>query len=136
MSDNLELVALARSFERARAELDRFFPQGLFGDPGWSLLLDLYIAHHEGRAVNTSGVCSGANVPQTTGLRWLDRLEAAGLIRRHRHAQDTRFVMVELSEMGLRRMTAFLEDTRDRIARGQANPMAAAGAGARRRETV
>lgn len=136
MSGNLELVALARSFERARAELDRFFPHGLFGDPGWSLLLDLYIAHHEGRAVNTSGVCSGANVPQTTGLRWLDRLEAAGLIRRRRHAQDTRFVMVELSEMGLQRMTAFLDDTRDRIARGQANPMAAGGAGARRSETV
>jgi hypothetical protein len=133
MSDNLELVALARSFERARAELDSYFPGGLFGDPGWSLLLDLYIAHHEGRAVNTSGVCSGANVPQTTGLRWLDRLEGAGLIQRHRHPQDTRFVMVELSPMGLRRMTAFLEDTRDRIGRAQANPMAA---GAKRSETV
>jgi hypothetical protein len=115
-----ELVAFARRLERARQERQRFIPAELFGEPGWSLMLDLFIAHHEGRVVNTSGACFGANVPQTTGLRWLEKLDAAGLIARHSHPQDTRFVMITLSPDGLERMTAVLETFQSRIANGHA----------------
>lgn len=115
-----ELVAFARRLERARQERLRFFPAELFGEPGWSLLLDLFVAHHEGRVVNTSGACFGANVAQTTGLRWLEKLDAAGLIARHSHPQDTRFVMITLSPDGLKRMTAVLESFHSRLANGHA----------------
>ncbi len=113
-----ELLAFARGLERARQERVRFMPAQLFGEPGWSLLLDLFIAHHEGRLVNTSGACFGANLPQTTGLRWLEKLDAAGLIARRPHPQDTRFVLVELTASGVARMTATLDHFRSRI--GQA----------------
>ena len=115
-----ELVAFARRLERARQERQRFIPAELFGEPGWSLMLDLFIAHHEGRVVNTSGACFGASVPQTTGLRWLEKLDSAGLIARHSHPQDTRFVMITLSAEGLERMTAVLETFQARIANGHA----------------
>lgn len=110
-----DLLAFARRLERARQERARFMPATLFGEPGWSLLLDLFIAHHEGRVVNTSGACFGANLPQTTGLRWLEKLDAAGLIARRPHPHDTRFVMVELTASGLTRMTATLDNMRSRI---------------------
>lgn len=116
-----DLLAFARCLERARQERARFFPADLFGEPGWSLILDLYIAHHERRMVNTSGACFGANVPQTTGLRWLEKLEAAGLIVRRPHPQDTRFVMIELSPDAVRRMSALLETMQSWIANGQSH---------------
>jgi hypothetical protein len=122
----LELVSFARRLARARQERERFFPSELLGEPGWSLMLDLFVAHHEGRMVNTSGACFGANVAQTTGLRWLDKLDAAGLITRRPHPQDTRFVMIALSPDGVARMTAVLATFQARIANGRpiaANPL-------------
>jgi len=117
-----DLVDFARRMERARQERALFFSPELFGEPGWSLLLDLFIAHHEGRVVNTSGACFGASIPQTTGLRWIEKLDAAGLIVRHPHPQDTRFVMIELSEEGLARMTALLSHVHGRLLNGTAHP--------------
>ena len=89
-----ELVQFAQHLQRARLERDEYSPSEILGEPGWSLLLDLFVAHHEGRLVNSSGACFGANIPQTTGLRWLEKLDSVGLIERQPHPQDTRFVMI------------------------------------------
>jgi len=111
-----ELVQFAQRLQRARLERDAYIPASVLGEPGWSLLLDLFVAHHEGRLVNSSGACCGAGLPQTTGLRWLDKLDAAGLIVRHPHPRDTRFVMIELSPEGVERMSAVLSRMVARIA--------------------
>jgi hypothetical protein len=111
-----ELVQFAQRLQRARLERDAFIPASILGEPGWSLLLDLFVAHHEERLVNSSGACCGAGLPQTTGLRWLDKLDAAGLIVRHPHPRDTRFVMIALSAEGADRMTAVLSRMVARIA--------------------
>lgn len=115
-SEQGELVQFAQRLQRARQERDAYIPAAILGEPGWSLLLDLFVAHHEGRMVNSSGACFGAGLPQTTGLRWLDKLDLAGLIVRHPHPRDTRFVMIELSPEGLQRMTAVLGRMLARIA--------------------
>lgn len=124
-----ELVQFAQHLQRARLERDEYIPSEILGEPGWSLLLDLFVAHHEGRLVNSSGACFGAGLPQTTGLRWLDKLDVAGLIVRHPHPRDTRFVMIELSPEGVRRMTAVLSRMVARIARSLQpwEPLPAAG---------
>jgi hypothetical protein len=125
----MELVQFAQHLQRARLERDEYIPAEILGEPGWSLLLDLFVAHHEGRLVNSSGACFGAGLPQTTGLRWLEKLDLAGLIVRHPHPRDTRFVMIELSPEGVRRMTAVLSRMVARIARSLQpwEPLAAAG---------
>ena len=115
--DLAELAQFAQHLQRARLERDEYIPSEILGEPGWSLLLDLFIAHHEQRLVNSSGACFGAGLPQTTGLRWLDKLDIAGLIVRHPHPRDTRFVMIELSPEGVRRMTAVLSRMVSRIAK-------------------
>jgi len=66
----------------ARRERDGLFAPALFADPAWDLLLDLYAAHLEGRAVSVSSACIAANVPQTIALRWISVLECRGLIER------------------------------------------------------
>jgi DNA-binding MarR family transcriptional regulator len=57
------------------------FGPDLFSDPAWDIFLDLYLAELEDRKVLVSSVGRGA-IAETTALRWLDRLEAAGWIRR------------------------------------------------------
>ena len=125
----LDLVDFARRMERARQDRALFIPPEFFGEPGWSLMIDLFIAHHEGRVVNTSGACFGASIPQTTGLRWIEKLAAAGMIVRYPHPQDTRFVMIQMSAEGLARMTALLSHLQGRLANGRTHPSPAPVAG-------
>lgn len=40
----------------------------------------------------------------------LDRLEKAGLVRRRRNREDRRAIIVELSEMGLKKIDHILQD--------------------------
>lgn len=51
-------------------------------DPRYEMLLELYVAHHEGRAVSVSDLALAAGIPPTTGLRKLEKLEADGLVYR------------------------------------------------------
>jgi hypothetical protein len=52
--------------------------KGLFGEPAWDILLDLFIAHCRGDDLQVSSVCIEASVPSTTILRWIARLESEG----------------------------------------------------------
>jgi hypothetical protein len=98
----------ARRLYRQRRRRDRYFPANLFAEPAWDILLDLYVAQAEGRATTTSSACIGAAVPQTTGLRWLTRLEDEGLVRRSTSAGDERMRLVTLTDDGFQRMTELL----------------------------
>lgn len=90
----------------ARRERDSFFPEGLFADPAWDILLDLYVARYLGKPIGVSSACVGASVPQTTGLRWLERLVDLGLVSRSR--RDGRSITVRLTEETADRMTDLL----------------------------
>jgi CheY-like chemotaxis protein len=99
------LTALMRSGK----ECARIFGEEIRFDPVWDLLLDLALSAERGEAVSTTGLCNGAGLPTTTGLRRLDELEANGLIERYPDQVDRRRVMVRLSRLGEERMHAFLD---------------------------
>ena len=63
---------------RARANT---LPPHLLGEPGWDMLLDLFIAERRGRASVVKSVCLASGVPYTTAWRWLRVLEREGLVR-------------------------------------------------------
>lgn len=86
----LELAALARRYLKLRRQRERGFPAGLFADPGWDLLLDLFAARQEGLLVSVTSGCVAAAVPLTTALRWIDKLKAAGMIDRAPDPHDKR----------------------------------------------
>jgi DNA-binding MarR family transcriptional regulator len=89
---------LAESHYRLRRRRDSVFGMtDLFGEPAWDVLIDLYLAHLDRRAVSVSSACIAACVPPTTGLRYLTRLERNGLLSRKPDPTDNRRVLVSLT---------------------------------------
>ncbi len=74
--------------------------KGLFGEPGWDILLDLFIAEQRRSELQVSSVCLDASVPSTTILRWIARLERDGLIYRVADNSDARRRYVKLTDGG------------------------------------
>jgi hypothetical protein len=82
----------------------------LFADPAWDMLLELYAVQLEGERAAISDLCKVSAVPYTTALRWIGRLEEAGLIVRSADRQDKRRIWVDLSPAGDERMKRYFRD--------------------------
>ena len=82
---------------RARRMRDQFFGVGLFEEPGWDMILDLFAAELERTRVSVSSLCIAAAVAPTTALRWISKLVDAGLFERHPDPFDRRRAYMELS---------------------------------------
>lgn len=106
--DTLDLLGLARAMYRHRRKRDEAFEARLFSDPGWDILLDLFIAAEEGKQISVSSACIGSSAPSTTALRHLSALVRHGLICRKSSDSDSRVSWVSLSPMGHEKMTAVL----------------------------
>lgn len=98
--DAIRLADFARCLYGSRRLRDGLFPPHLFGEPAWDILLDLFAAETEGKAVDVSSACVAAAVPQTTALRYVARLETAGLVRRTPVASDRRRSLLNLTPVG------------------------------------
>jgi hypothetical protein len=86
-----------RDVIRARRLRSRFFPEELFADPAWDMLLDLLQAEIAQLRVPVSSLCIAAAVPATTALRWLKAMVQQGLFVRRADPHDGRRVFVELA---------------------------------------
>jgi DNA-binding MarR family transcriptional regulator len=90
-------IDTVRKVIRARRLRARFFPEDLFADPAWDMLLDLLQAELAHLRVPVSSLCIAAAVPATTALRWLKSMVAEGLFVRRSDPHDGRRVFVELA---------------------------------------
>lgn len=98
---DLESLRLAVALYALRRKRDSVVARkGLFGEPGWDILLDLYIADRRRTELQVSSVCLDAGVPSTTILRWISRLEQEKLIYRTADASDARRRYVRLTDEG------------------------------------
>jgi DNA-binding MarR family transcriptional regulator len=86
-----------RSVIRARRLRSRYFPEELFADPAWDMLLDLLQAEIAHLRVPVSSLCIAAAVPATTALRWLKAMVSQGIFIRRADPHDGRRVFVELA---------------------------------------
>ncbi|MFC0588950.1 MarR family transcriptional regulator [Novosphingobium aquiterrae] len=107
-SDKCDPVYLARIIYKTRLERSSFFDEELLGEPGWDMLLDLFIARSVGREISVTSLCHAARVAQTTGLRWIVNLEAAGLIERVADPSDGRVKNVRMTTVAATRMHNYL----------------------------
>lgn len=101
-------AAQLRAVLRARRLRDRFLGKGLFEDPAWDMLLDLYASRLEGRRVSVSSLCIAAAVPPTTALRWIARLTERRLLARTPDPGDRRRVFIGLTDEAVRALQAYL----------------------------
>jgi hypothetical protein len=86
-----------RKVIRARRLRARYFPEDLFADPAWDMLLDLLQAEISHLRVPVSSLCIAAAVPATTALRWLKTMVKQGIFLRRADPHDGRRVFVELA---------------------------------------
>jgi hypothetical protein len=104
--DNRNSLTTLSAVDRAVAEYERrrvrdtFVSEPIFREPGWDILLDLYIMAARGKRVAVSSACIASNVPATTALRWLAILEGQCLIARTSDERDQRRIYVQLTEAG------------------------------------
>jgi DNA-binding MarR family transcriptional regulator len=82
---------------RARRLRSRYFPEDMFADPAWDMLLDLLQAEIAKLRVPVSSLCIAAAVPATTALRWLKTMVQQGIFLRRADPHDGRRVFVELA---------------------------------------
>jgi DNA-binding MarR family transcriptional regulator len=82
---------------RARRKRSHYFPDDLFADPAWDILLELLHAEACQRRVSVSSLCLAAAVPATTALRWVKTMERQGFLTRRDDPCDGRRVFVELT---------------------------------------
>ena len=104
----LSLGKLATEIKKARELRGQIFDPELFGEPGWDMMLALFISHAEQYRLKVSDLIFESNVPSTTALRWMKTLLDQGLCRKVPNPRDSRSSYIELSDDGLTRMTALL----------------------------
>ena len=95
-----KLAALASALSRMRQRRGRQFPAELFSEPGWDMLLDLFINRVRGLRVATTSLCLASNAPQATALRYIAKLEEHGMLRKFAAPEDRRMVLIEISAKG------------------------------------
>jgi len=111
LSKNEERLALhAQIILDHRRKRLAHIPKCLFGEPGWEMLLDLFIQTHKKRQVSVSSLCNASDAPDTTALRHLSLLEQNGLVSRFPSQHDKRVVYVRFTPEGYARVGTYLAD--------------------------
>jgi len=101
-------AAEVRRAIRSRRLRDSFFGAGLFEDPAWDMLLDLFAAELERTQVSVSSLCIAAAVAPTTALRWIGKLTDAGLFERQPDPFDRRRAFMALTDRASQAMRAYV----------------------------
>jgi DNA-binding MarR family transcriptional regulator len=92
------LVVIARKIIKGRELRSQNLRQGLFSDPAWDMLLDLFLARLVGQKVCVSSLCIASRVPATTALRWIKDMELHGELIRHADPTDKRRAYIDISD--------------------------------------
>jgi DNA-binding MarR family transcriptional regulator len=97
-----------RRLIRARRLRDQFFDEGLFEEPAWDMLLDLYAAELEHTRVSVSSLCIAAAVAPTTALRWIAKLTENGMMVRQPDPIDRRRAFIALAPSASSAMRGYM----------------------------
>lgn len=110
--DDEELARLCQAVYRLRRARPKFMAAAgdLFADPIWDMMLDLYVASQRGQLTTVTNACVAADVPQTTGLRYIEKLTSRGLAVRYSHLKDKRMLGLELTPEGKAAMEDMLRE--------------------------
>jgi DNA-binding MarR family transcriptional regulator len=93
-----------KSIIKHRHSRGEHFPHELFADPAWDILLDLALAELQQRRVTISSLCTAAQVPATTALRWIKHMTQDGWLVRLDDPLDARRTFISLSREASRKM--------------------------------
>jgi hypothetical protein len=96
LEDEAELyLPLIKLFQTNRRSRDRLFPICGGEDPSWDIVLYILEQDLLRQKVSVTSACHATSVPQTTAMRKIDELVAAGLLVRTPDVADRRRVLVK-----------------------------------------
>lgn len=102
-------IGLAKRLYEHRRARDNHFAYLKFNEPGWDMLLFLFI--NQSRPVTVGELCDAGNVPRTTSLRYAAQLSENGLISKVASADDARIQYVRLSDRAVTAMRSYLKES-------------------------
>ena len=105
------LAKQAAGLLRHRQLRKRFLPADLFREPGWDMLIAIYIADSNGHPMNVKSLVAMVDAPATTSQRWIDHLDRLGLVTRATDPLDRRRIEVSLTHAGQSALEAYLSAT-------------------------
>lgn len=103
-------LAIARAIRANMIEHERVLPFLPSANPGWRIVLELYIAGCERSRLSVSDIWHMTNIAGATSLRWLKLLEDKGLVARSPDPADKRRIWLHLTEEGNHAVTSVVED--------------------------
>jgi hypothetical protein len=104
-----KLVEAARKLQRRSRERRQIFPDPVFANPCWDMLVEAYLAQAHGAGLTIMEACLAAGTPKTSALRHIGLLCERGLMTRMPNPCDQRSSLVALTEAGQRQLRAYLE---------------------------
>lgn len=104
------LLLLARHLHKVRMRGNEILGARLLSDPKYEMLLTLFIAYHEKKLVTVTDLCLASNVPATTGLRHIEKLERQGFLSRRPDENDARRTWIEPTSKAIDRTTVLLTE--------------------------
>lgn len=107
---SLALVNARRAMRRRILRDQLLDAPGLFGEPAWDMLLEVFVHQAEGRPISTSSLCIASGLSMTAALRVVPRMEEAGLVQREPDPGDGRRNFIVLTPTIVQRLVAFLEE--------------------------
>jgi DNA-binding MarR family transcriptional regulator len=101
-------AALARKLLRERRRRDQALGSGLFAEPAWDMLLELFVAHERGEHLKVASLCAAAGTSATAAYRWILVLEKRGHVVRIGDPEERRRMHVYLTGGTARKMRSLL----------------------------
>lgn len=95
-----QLTQLACRIYDARRMRERMLGKKMFGEPSWDILLACYCLPTRGEMLSVTALAYAANVPPSTGHRWLRILMGKGLVENGPKCADGRRQLVRLTQSG------------------------------------
>jgi DNA-binding MarR family transcriptional regulator len=94
----------ARYMLRLRKAAKSCFGPPVLSEPAWSLMLALYTADAARKQLHIGSVAKRADVPRSTALRWLTKLQQSGFVMLEPEPSDKRAIRVRMTEDGAEAM--------------------------------
>ena len=109
-ADPIRTVAVARNIYEFRRDQSNCMPgiAHLSDEPGWDILLTLFIDRSAGRAVSVSSAGYAAYIKPTSALRWISVLQKMGLVTRSADPRDRRRSLLSLTALARKNLQQLL----------------------------
>jgi DNA-binding MarR family transcriptional regulator len=108
LQERPRIVGLAARVRRHRLRRRELFPQPIFGEPPWEMLLALYLDFPDGTTIAT--LASSIGLAGTTVRRWLGYLKDHHLVKAVPLGHDRRSLCVLLTDSARERLDRYFND--------------------------